>query len=89
MEVLNTIFNIYLLGVIVAVVMNLLYCPIRLLVKCERAKFIRSEILKGNGNVLVFNFFVPFFVTTLILGFISWLGVIYLLIGFATINSNH
>lgn len=89
MEVIDTIFNIYLLGVIVAVVMNLLYCPIRLLVKSERAEFIRSEILKGNGNVLVFNFFVPFFVTTFILGFISWLGVIYLILGFATINNNH
>ena len=85
----GTIIDIYLLGVLVATILNIIYCPLRLLVFNENATKLRTELLNSNSNVLIFNFFVPFFVTTLLLGFISWLGVIYLILGFATINNNH
>lgn len=86
---LETIIDIYLLGVLVAAILNIIYCPLRLLIFNENAANLRTEIFKGNGNTLVFNFMIPLFVSLIILSILSWLGVILLLFGFTTVSTKN
>lgn len=85
----ETIVDIYLLGVLVAAILNIIYCPLRLLVFNENATKLRTEIFKGNGNALIFNFMIPLFVSLIILSFLSWWGVILILFGFINMTTKN